>query len=267
VTCELSPLHALSTVNLRALAGSLREGQLAFGVSPAAIMQLLGPGRDDVCVCLQRLVATGMAPAHCALLIEAITEERDRAPDLAKLFELVLSGPDVAGVPTEDTAAVVNSLFMEARTEVLVVSYAVFNGEIIFETLAARMRENPDLKVTLCLDIARQYGDTWLSAEIVRRFAAEFRQRHWPWPELPELYYDPRALSENTEQRASLHAKAVVVDRCSALVTSANFTGAAQRRNIELGMLIRHPSLAKRIADYFEGLCVSGTLARCPFSP
>ena len=56
-------------------------------------------------------------------------------------------------------------------------------------------------------------------------------------------------------------------DRCSALVTSANFTSAAQRRNIELGMLIRHPSLAKRIADYFEGLCVSGTLARCPFSP
>jgi phosphatidylserine/phosphatidylglycerophosphate/cardiolipin synthase-like enzyme len=38
---------------------------------------------------------------------------------------------------------------------------------------------------------------------------------------------------------ASLHAKCVIVDRSRALVTSAHFTDAAQRKNIEVGGRLR----------------------------
>ncbi|KAA0895458.1 DISARM system phospholipase D-like protein DrmC [Oryzomonas rubra] len=261
---NLDALHALSTANLRALATSFRDGQLAMGLTAASINQLLCGCDVDVLSCLETLVSNGMGAPQCALLLDAITNERERAPDLARLFEPVLSGPDVPGVPTGDTAAAMQMLVQEARKEVLLVGYAVYNGERLFEPLALRMRENPELKVTFCLNIARRFGDTSLDSEVVNRYALDFHQKHWPWPELPELYYDPRALSESSEHRASLHAKCVVVDHRAALITSANFTDAAQYRNIEMGLLVRHSPLAERVADYFEGLRLSGHLLRCP---
>jgi hypothetical protein len=260
---EFESLHQLSAANLQALASSLRHGELSSNLSLAACYKLLGKAGNAVFKCLNDLSTVGMLPGQCALLVQAVSGERERAPDPARLFELVLTGPDVAGVPTEDTVAVVNTLFQEARLEVLLITYAVFNGVGIFETLAARMRENPGLNVTFCLDIARRFGDTTPSAEIVKRFAAEFQKKHWPWPELPEVYYDPRALSQSVEQRASLHAKAVVVDRKAALITSANLTNAAQLRNIEAGLLMRYEPMALRIADYIEGLIHSGDLVQC----
>lgn len=260
---DFESLHLLSSANLQALATSLRHGEMSRKMSQVACYKLLGCAGDAVFKCLNGLATSGMLPGQCALLVQAISRERERAPDPAKLFELVLTGPDVAGVPTEDTVAVVNTLFQEAQSEVLLISYAVFNGEGIFATLAAKMRENPDLKVTFCLDIARRFGDTTPSAEIVKRFAAEFHKKHWPWPELPEVYYDPRSLLQSADQRASLHAKAIVVDRTAALITSANLTDAAQLRNIEAGLLVRYEPIAQRVAEYAEGLIHSGALVRC----
>lgn len=79
---------------------------------------------------------------------------------------------------------------------------------------------------------------------------------------LPALFYDPRSL-ETGDARASLHAKCVIVDRSRALVTSANFTDAAQRTNVEVGVHIRYPHAAARLADYFLGLCSTGIFSPC----
>jgi phosphatidylserine/phosphatidylglycerophosphate/cardiolipin synthase-like enzyme len=204
-----------------------------------------------------------MSHSHIALVAEGIADARERMPDPDVLFDLVLSGPDVPGIPTADTAAVVHTVFEEAKTEVLLVGYAIHNGEHLFAPLATKMRKIPDLRVIFYLDIGRRFGDTSLSNEIVRRFVHEFRTKHWPWPELPEVYYDPRSLAENTEERSSLHAKCVIVDRRVALVTSANFTEAAQERNIEAGVVVRYQPVVERLADYFGTLRSSDRLRRC----
>lgn len=263
---NMEPLYRLSAQTLHALAASLRDGPLSLGISSNVVRHLVGAGSDIVSDCLNELVKKeGLTPKQIALIIEAIAGTLERSFDPAILFELVLSGPDVPGVPTEDTAAAFQMLVQEAQQEILLVGYAVYGGDIMFEPLAKRMRINPGLKVTFCLDIARKMGDTSLDSEIIRRFAHEFRERQWPWPELPELYYDPRALSPSGEGRASLHAKCVVVDRRAALITSANFTEAAQHRNIELGLLVRYPPIAQRIVDYFLGLRTVGLLFKQPF--
>src|SRR5208282_5523032 len=119
------------------------------------------------------------------------------------------------------------------------------------------------LHVIFCLDLPRRHGDTSLESEIVRRFARDFREKHWPWPNPPELYYDPRSLSENPQQRSSLHAKCVIADRARAIITSANFTEAAWLRNIELGVLVSYQPLAARLAAYFDGLIAAALLSRC----
>ena len=52
----------------------------------------------------------------------------------------------------------------------------------------------------------------------------------------------------------SLHAKCIVVDGSTALVTSANFTDRGQTRNIEAGVLVRDRGFAERLASQWIGL-------------
>ena len=262
----LEIIHKLPSQSLRSLATSLREGPLSSGITRFALQQVAGAQDGELHRCLEQLSKDGFTPAQTALLVEAVVEARTANADPASLFDLVLSGPDVPGLPTADTAAVMHTLLEQAESEVLLVCYSIHNGERLFERLAGRMAALPSLRVVFCLDIPRKYTDKSLSAEIVRRFAQEFREKHWPWPQLPELYYDPRSLSDSTQMRSSLHAKCVVVDRRVALVTSANFTEAAQHRNIEAGVVVRYRPFVERLVTYFEGLQQSGQLVSCRFS-
>jgi phosphatidylserine/phosphatidylglycerophosphate/cardiolipin synthase-like enzyme len=56
----------------------------------------------------------------------------------------------------------------------------------------------------------------------------------------------------------------VVVDGSAAFVTSANFTEAAQDRNIEAGVLVRIPSFAGALVGQFDNLVNSGHIRRAP---
>ena len=84
------------------------------------------------------------------------------------------------------------------------------------------------------LNVARESLDAAPDDGVVRRFAAQFFAREWPGTRRPEVFYDPRGLQPGgSGPRAVQHAKCVVIDDAEALVTSANFTEAAQERNIE----------------------------------
>lgn len=257
------PLHNLTPAVLHSLATSLKDGPLSLGITRHALNQIVGGHAAEVFACFDKLLQQGMSPAHIGFLTEAVATARDSAAAPEHLIDLVISGPEVAGVPTADTGATVQTLIESAETEILLVGYAVHNGKRLFKRLAQRMEEVSSLRVTFHLDIPRKLTDTSLASEIVRRFARDFAMKHWPGRSLPELYYDPRALAEDTQQRASLHAKCVIVDRRVALVTSANFTDAAQRKNIETGVLIRYEPFVLRLHGYFEGLRNSRQLTAC----
>jgi phosphatidylserine/phosphatidylglycerophosphate/cardiolipin synthase-like enzyme len=156
---------------------------------------------------------------------------------------------------------VVRELFSAAQRTVLLAAYAVYQGQQVFRTLADRMQERPELQVRLFLDISRGPGDTTVASDFVRRFAERFKTRQWPRDRpLPEVFCDPRALDLSADQRACLHAKCIVVDREAVFVSSANFTEAAQERNIEVGLLVRSAVLADRIVRHFEALLAAGLL-------
>jgi hypothetical protein len=259
----LDALQNLSPAALRSLAASLREGPLALGLSRHALAQAIGPQAAAAHECLDELLRQGMAPKQIAILAQVIAECSERAAEPQSLFELVLSGPEVPGVPTADTAATIQTLIENAQTEIVLVGYAVHNGKKLFKRLAERLDAAPALRVIFCLDIPRKQADTSLSSEIVRRFCHDFATKHWPGKRLPDLYHDPRALSETTQARASLHAKCVIVDRRIAVVTSANFTEAAHTKNIEAGVLIRYEPFVQRLSNYFLALRNSNQLVRC----
>jgi phosphatidylserine/phosphatidylglycerophosphate/cardiolipin synthase-like enzyme len=252
-------LLALGELSLRALAASLTDGVMKRGVVDSIVQSIVGSSTSMVLDALRNLEARGFTPPQIGLLLQTVAAERERHVRPDTLIELVLSGPQTASVPMQDTAAVLQTLVRTAQHEILLVGYAVQNGREIFRDLAERLDFEPSLSVTLCLNVHRE-GDTSASAVVVRRFADTFRARHWPGKRLPQLYYFPPSLELEPSTRAALHAKCVVVDRAQALVTSANFTEAAQSRNIELGLLVRHAPMAARIHDYFDALIATAAL-------
>lgn len=55
-----------------------------------------------------------------------------------------------------------------------------------------------------------------------------------------------------------------MIDEVEAFITSANFTEAAQERNIEVGVVVPVPSFSKALVDQFENLVNHGQLRHLP---
>lgn len=256
---SISDLANLDSATLRALGKLLLSYAGSF--PPAfRVGQVAGVRAEAIHGCLAVLEQNGWGSFQVAAAIEAMAVAKDGVTPVPGL-EFVLSGPSVPGIPTRDTAAVVQALFADAEDEVLVVGYAFYNGQSIFKRLYERWLDRSGLRVRFVLDIGRKANDTSLDDQIISRHVAEFYKRQWPWQPRPELYFDPRALRSTPSERAVIHAKCVIIDRRVALVTSANFTPAAQERNVEVGVLLRDPTHVRRLADFWDGLR-DGNLSR-----
>jgi phosphatidylserine/phosphatidylglycerophosphate/cardiolipin synthase-like enzyme len=234
------------------LAQALRAGHLTEAATAFLVRYAVPAVSEAAAIELSSLLASGCGPKHAALLLDVVAAERKPYTDTSVL-ELVTSGPDVAGA-TRDTGVVLRELFSEAERRVLVVGFAVQQGREIFAALADRMHQCANLAVRLCLDVRRAPGDTARAEALLRRFADHFLQHEWPCPRLPELFYDPRSLTGGETSRASLHAKCVVVDGTKVLIGSANFTEAAQVRNIEVGIVVNRPETAGAAERHFQAL-------------
>ena len=146
----------------------------------------------------------------------------------------------------------------------LAVGFVIHQGGFVFQALADRLDACESLEAILCLDVRREPTNTSLENNIIQGFARSFVKNDWPGVHLPRVYYDPRSLEQGRSPRSSLHAKCVVVDGSEALVTSANFTEAAQIRNIELGLHVKSSTIAGQIEDHFYSLIRNGYLAKLP---
>ena len=253
-------LLELAAGDIRAIASAVRSGRLIQPVSALAVGRLVGANSaEEVRGLLTDLYSSGCSPegvARCLDVLAAAAEQRRR---LEESVQIVTTGPEMVNVANRDTMVVVQEMFRRAERSVLVCGYAVYEGRKVFRELAARTLERPDLQVRMFLDIRRKAGDTSLDSEVVWRFVDHFRRSHWPdGCPLPQIYYDPRSLESDPKRQAVLHAKCVVVDECELFVSSANFTEAAQARNIELGLLLRSSALASQVSNFFDSLVESG---------
>ena len=262
----MSVLHELGRPALAGLAEALRSGRIQAPFSAGALRGQL-PGELAVSVVgeLGSLAADGMEPRHIARMLQALAEEKRATQVASDRIELVWSGLETEASPLRDTNVVVMELFREAKESVLVASFAVDRGKKaqgLFGELAERMDALPELSVRFFLNVPRRHHDESADSVILREFAEEFRDEVWPGERLPEVYYDPRSLSMTGKTRASLHAKVIVVDGRKAFITSANFTEAAQERNIEVGVQIDDSSLAGALQAQFDTLVERGELRR-----
>ena len=258
----IEALNALDRGSLIRLAEMLESNLLTPPFSGVTLRNLVDEAHvGSVSDLLSGLSGERLSLNQIALVIRAFNTGRESNPTLSSVVDVVVSGPDVTAT-ARDTGVVTRQLFSEAKEKVLVVGFAIHQGRDIFQTLASRLDADQSMEVTLCVDVHRAPGNTSLSSQIVRRFAANFVGNEWPGTRLPRLFYDPRSLQVGGISRSSLHAKCVVIDGTEALVTSANFTEAAQARNIELGLHIKSSIIAGQIEAHFRSLMAAGHLAR-----
>jgi hypothetical protein len=262
-----SPLQRLSGPVLRGIVAALAAGRVPLPCHPMHLHDLVPDGgADAVADELNALVTSGNPAVLLTRLLAMVADEREQAQRRADAADLVWSGPEAPGSVNRDTAIVVRELFEEAQHSVLVASYAVDAGEkarAIFEPLALRLDRGESLNVHLVVNIGRAHGRREPADAIVAEWTADFRTGVWPGRVLPPVFYDPRALNVGGAVRACMHAKCVVIDERSALVTSANFTEAAHLRNIEVGVLLRDAVIARQISTEFMAQVQTGQLVRC----
>lgn len=254
-------LARLSTAALAQLAAVLESGALRAPFGRAAIARAVDQSEIDAALgLLDDLARRGLDAAQAGHVLRLLVQERQTTQRVAERLELVWTGPDAPGPVSRDTSVVVRDLLASATRSVLVATFAVHQGRDVFAPLARVLTERPALRVRLVLNIPRPYLDERSDDALVTAAVRRLFEDEWPGAGRPEVYYDPRALSREARERASQHAKCVVVDERVALVTSANFTEAAQERNLEAGVLLADAAFARRLEGHFDALIVAGLL-------
>lgn len=245
-------LTSLTLPELLQLLRAIQSGALPVPPSATAL-QAAG-----LASALEPLRALGPLDATAlATVLQVAIAERAGRP--IPTVDLVWTGPEPRVSRTRDTAVVVRELFAAARRSVLVAGFAFDHGADILAPLHAVMRDHgvvADLFVDLGA-IATSLGPGARADQVAQAFLA----RHWPFgPPVPAVYFDPR--TADPASRVSLHAKAIVVDERTTLVTSANFTQRGQTRNVELGAVIEDPAFARDVRAHWLGLANEGLLQR-----
>ncbi|MDE0139254.1 MAG: DISARM system phospholipase D-like protein DrmC [bacterium] len=163
---------------------------------------------------------------------------------------LVWTGPTTEALGLRSTRSVLNALVANATESLILVSFATHNvGDLTTDLSNAAAR---GVEVTIILETPDDpggpldIGPTHPLAPL--RGTATF----YRWPDETR-----RAHFATT---ARLHAKCVIADRTSALITSANLTSAGINDNIELGIFIEAGPLPGQLAHHIRLLIEQGTL-------
>ena len=254
---------------LAGLATALEMERLDYPYQPISLSLYVSiQWVNDITYEMNRLSEQGMAKFHIAYLLRMMIAERQAAQFQHDRVDLVWSGLETPGMKSRDTQVVVQELFDRAQHRVLIATYAIDQGEkaaTLFTTLAQKLDSNPSFQVHIFLNISRPYGSQISEQKLLVDFAKTFQDQIWPGIRLPAVFYDPRALSFGFGPKACLHAKCVVIDDHYLLITSANFTEAAHKRNLEAGILLDDPIAARSIQSQFDGLLKSKHLRPLKF--
>ena len=182
--------------------------------------------------------------AAIALALE--TAALVQADAAARRSDVVISGPSSDSTAVRLTSSVISELIHDSRESLLVVSFAAFGVTDVVNELEGAARRG--VRIDLILESTADQGGT-LHGSVGASAAFEaIRQdvTFWSWPE------NRRPVAGGS--RAALHAKLVAADERVALLGSANLTDKALAVNLELGVIIRDPSIVRHIVRHFRSL-------------
>jgi len=201
----------------------------------------------------------GHSGAACLALLNAVISEREKYDRPAP--ELVWTGPEAASAAARDTAVVLRELFESAQQRVVLAGYSFWNAAQVLGPLHEVMTSR-GVDAKFFVDIKQVNHRPKDPRAHTQDILEAWVEANWPFEApYPAVYCDRRGL-EPGPPWSSLHAKCVAVDGERAFVSSANFTGRGQERNIEVGVLLHHPTFARHLERQWLGLIGAGLVAQ-----
>lgn len=245
-------LAQLTSDELRQLRGAFATGRVPAPITARAIA---AAGLSRFADHIETLV--GLDPEIAIRIVDLLLEEREHR---AAAAELVWTGPEAAVAAARDSEVVLRELLESVEHEVILGGYSFDSGKTLFEPLYTRMKDH-GVRALFFLHLEKRARVEAEADSVATHCVRTFLADNWPFGDpLPTIYYDPRTVVPRS--RASLHAKCVVVDERTTLITSANFTNRGQQRNIEVGVLLHDPHIAKQLAEQWRGVVRSGLVKR-----
>lgn len=206
------------------IAAELRQRPLAHVAARRAYPR----HQNEVKALLVELVSQ-MGAALSAAALEGIA-----AVPKPNALEAVWTCPSVPGGEGRTTLAVAE-LINEAESTVYAATYSASWGSAYVTALANAVQRGVRVTVLVDRKMQRDTGDMLLQQLHGARL--------WTYALTDDSTYPPRQ-----------HAKLVVVDDRASFVTSANFSDAAARRNLECGLLSREPRVAVGLRSQLQNL-------------
>lgn len=160
--------------------------------------------------------------------------------------QLVWTGPEPDGTALRRTGQAILELINDADKELTIISFAVYRIPQIVMALNNALLRNVKLRVIAERSITERTSQIlnveYNLGQFVMNNASIF-----VWPQ------DKRPVNAKGK-RGILHIKCAVADRSILFISSANLTDNALRLNMEMGLLLRHPLLARQVADHIDSL-------------
>jgi phosphatidylserine/phosphatidylglycerophosphate/cardiolipin synthase-like enzyme len=186
--------------------------------------------------------------AAALALLTAASARRDAIA--SESVEVVWTGPASHEVPVRRTREVLLELIGEANLRLIVVSFAAYRVPDVLNALKNASERGLDVRLIL---ESSEESQGRLSRDAAQAFESlSNAARFFVWPAVLR--------SSLGGLVGALHAKAVIADNTSALVTSANLTGHAMTANMELGLLIKGGQIPTRLGAHFDELVARGFL-------
>lgn len=234
---ELS--RELPPPDVRALANAVRAGPKAL---KAARAQAAGVPVRAAC---QQLIDADLSADDRHLVAGALLGALQPDPRNSAL-DVVWTGPESKVATGRLTSAVVVELIDRARTDVLLIGYAVHTEPSVGGALDQAQQRG--VGITLLLE---RHADNPKYTGTGNPFPGLSATRlAWPATARPA--------------GASLHAKVLVVDESAALISSANVTGAALEWNLECGLLVQGGAVPAAVVGHIRSLVELGVLRALP---
>ncbi len=162
--------------------------------------------------------------------------------------ELVWTGPTSRFVAPRRTEQALLQVIHAAERELFITSFVAYNVESIVKALNAACKKGVTL--TMLLELSQDDGGS-IDIDVISRMKKLVPlARVYAWKEKSGEFENGR-----------VHAKVVVADKSACFITSANLTGYAMEKNMELGLLMEGGEVPGLIMDHLQALVSTKVLS------
>jgi len=162
--------------------------------------------------------------------------------------ELVWTGPTSRFVAPRRTEQALLQVINVAERELFITSFVAYNVQSIVNSLNDACKRGVEL--AMLLESSQDDGGSIEMDVIAQMKKLIPLAKVFAWKEKSAEF-----------ERGRVHAKVAVADRTSCFITSANLTGYAMERNMELGLLIEGGAVPGLIMDHLQALVTTKVLS------